>query len=156
MSEATMDAMIKHGTWYVPTVTAGKAVSDSAQYAKGFFPEVVRVKALNIGPQIQETLKKAYKKGVKIAFGTDAGVYPHGKNNLEFVFMAEAGMKNADILRSATLDAATLLRLNDKIGTLEPGKLADIVAVQGNPLDDIKAMLNVTFVMKDGKVVKGE
>ena len=70
--------------------------------------------------------------------------------------MAEAGMKNADILRSATLDAATLLRLNDKIGTLEPGKLADIVAVQGNPLDDIKAMLNVTFVMKDGKVVKGE
>lgn len=156
MSEATMDAMIKHGTWYVPTVTAGKAVSDSAQYAKGFFPEVVRVKALNIGPQIQETLKRAYKKGVKIAFGTDAGVYPHGKNNLEFVFMAEAGMKNADILRSATLDAATLLRLNDKIGTLEPGKLADIVAVQGNPLDDIKAMLNVTFVMKDGKVVKGE
>lgn len=156
MSEATMDAMIKHGTWYVPTVTAGKAVSDSAQYAKGFFPEVVRVKALNIGSQIQETLKKAYKKGVKIAFGTDAGVYPHGKNNLEFVFMAEAGMKNADILRSATLDAATLLRLNDKIGTLEPGKLADIVAVQGNPLDDIKAMLNVTFVMKDGKVVKGE
>lgn len=156
MSEATMDAMIKHGTWYVPTVTAGKAVSDSAQYAKGFFPEVVRVKALNIGPQIQETLKKAYKKGVKIAFGTDAGVYPHGKNNLEFVFMAEAGMKNADILRSATLDAATLLRLNDKIGTLETGKLADIVAVQGNPLDDIKAMLNVTFVMKDGKVVKGE
>ena len=70
--------------------------------------------------------------------------------------MAEAGMKNADILRSATLDAATLLRLNDKIGTLETGKLADIVAVQGNPLDDIKAMLNVTFVMKDGKVVKGE
>lgn len=154
MSETTMDAMIKHGTWYVPTVTAGKAVSDSAQYAKGFFPEVVRVKALNIGPQIQETLGKAYKKGVKIAFGTDAGVYPHGKNNLEFVFMAEAGMKNTDILRAATLDAATLLRLNDKIGTLEPGKLADIVALQGNPLDDIKAMLNVTFVMKDGKVVR--
>lgn len=156
MSEATMDAMIKHGTWYVPTVTAGKAVSDSAQFAKGFFPEVVRVKALNIGPQIQETLGKAYKKGVKIAFGTDAGVYPHGKNNLEFVYMADAGMKNADILRAATLDAATLLRMNDKIGTLEPGKLADIVAVQGNPLDDIKTMLHVTFVMKDGKVVNGD
>ncbi len=156
MSEATMDAMIKHGTWYVPTVTAGKAVSDSAQYAKGFFPEVVRVKALNIGPQIQETLGKAYKRGVKIAFGTDAGVYPHGKNNLEFVYMADAGMKNADILRAATLDAATLLRMNDKIGTLEPGKLADIVAVQGNPLDDIKTMLKVTFVMKDGQVMKGD
>lgn len=154
MSEATMDAMIKHGTWYVPTVTAGKAVSDSAQFAKGFFPEVVRVKALNIGPQIQETLGKAYKKGVKIAFGTDAGVYPHGKNNLEFVYMSEAGMKNADILRAATLDAATLLRMQDRTGSLEPGKLADIVAVEGNPLDDIKVMLKVTFVMKDGKVVK--
>jgi imidazolonepropionase-like amidohydrolase len=154
MSEATMDAMIRKGTWYVPTVTAGKAVSDSAQFAKGFFPEVVRVKALNIGPQIQATLGKAYKKGVKIAFGTDAGVFPHGKNNLEFVFMAEAGMKNADILRSATLDAATLLRMNDRIGTIEPGKLADIVAVRGNPLDDIRAMLAVSFVMKDGKVVR--
>lgn len=154
MSEATMDAMIGHGTWYVPTVTAGKAVSDSARLSKGFFPEVVRVKALNIGSQIQETLGKAYKKGVKIAFGTDAGVYPHGKNNLEFVYMAEAGMKNADILRAATLDAATLLRMQDKIGTLEPGKLADIVAVDGNPLDDIRAMLQVAFVMKDGRTVK--
>ena len=154
MSETTMDAMVKHGTWYVPTVTAGKAVSDSAQFAKGFFPEVVRVKALNIGPQIQETLGKAYKKGVKIAFGTDSGVYPHGKNTLEFVYMSEAGMKNADILRSATLDAATMLRMQDKIGTLEAGKLADIVAVDGNPLDDIKAMLKITFVMKDGKVAR--
>ncbi|MCW5922811.1 MAG: amidohydrolase family protein [Saprospiraceae bacterium] len=156
MSEATMDAMIKHGTWYVPTVTAGKAVSDSAQFAQGFFPEVVRVKALNIGPQIQATLGKAYKKGVKIAFGTDAGVFPHGKNNLEFVYMAESGMKNSDVLRAATLDAATLLRLQDKIGSLEPGKLADIVAVEGNPLDDIRAMLKVPFVMKDGKVFKNE
>jgi imidazolonepropionase-like amidohydrolase len=156
MSEATMDAMIKHGTWYVPTVTAGKAVSDSAQFSSGFFPEVVRVKALNIGPQIQATLGKAYIKGVKIAFGTDAGVFPHGKNNLEFVFMSEAGMKNEDILRAATLEAATLLRMQDKIGTLEIGKLADIVAVEGNPLDDIRAMLKVAFVMKDGKVIKSE
>jgi imidazolonepropionase-like amidohydrolase len=153
MSEATMDAMIKHGTWYVPTITAGKAVSDSARFAKGFFPEVVRVKALNIGPTIQETLRKAYKKGVKIVFGTDAGVFPHGKNNLEFVYMAEAGMNNADILRSATLDAATMLRMQDKIGTLEPGKLADIVAVEGNPLEDIQVMLRVVYVMKDGKTV---
>lgn len=154
MSDSTMDAMIKHGTWYVPTVTAGMAVSDSAQFAKGFFPEVVRVKALNIGPQIKGTLGRAYKKGVKIAFGTDAGVFPHGKNNLEFVYMAEAGMKNEDILRAATMNAATLLRMQDKIGSLETGKLADIVAVEGNPLDDIKAMLKVTFVMKDGKVVR--
>lgn len=154
MSDATMDAMIKHGTWYVPTLTAGFAVSDSAKYAKGFFPEVVRVKALEIGPQIQETLSRAYKKGVKIVFGTDAGVFPHGRNNLEFVYMSDAGMKSADILRAATLDAATMLRMQDKIGSLEVGKLADIVAVEGNPLDDIKAMLKVAFVMKDGKVIR--
>lgn len=153
MSDATMDAMIQHGTWYVPTLTAGFAVSDSAKNAPGFFPEVVRVKALEIGPQIQATAARAYKKGVKIAFGTDAGVFPHGKNNLEFVYMAQAGMKNADILRSATLDAATLLHLQDKIGAIEIGKLADLVAVEGNPLDDIQAMTRVAFVMKDGKVI---
>jgi imidazolonepropionase-like amidohydrolase len=154
MSESTMDAMIAHGTWYVPTLTAGHAVSDSAQFAKGFFPEVVRGKALDIGAQIQATAARAYRKGVKIAFGTDAGVFPHGKNNLEFLYMADAGMKNAEILRAATLDAATMLRLNDKIGSLEPNKMADIIAVDGDPLIDIRAMLKVVFVMKDGQVVK--
>jgi len=154
MSDATMEAMIKHGTFLIPTLTAGQAVSDSATYAKGFFPEVVRKKAIEICPQLKATAGKAYKKGVKIAFGTDSGVSPHGKNNLEFGLMAEAGMKNADILRSATLDAATLLRMNDKIGSIEPGKLADIVALEGNPLEDIRAMLKVVFVMKDGKVVR--
>ena len=154
MSDATMDAMIKHGTFLIPTLTAGQAVSDSALYAKGFFPEVVRKKAIEICPQLKATAGKAYKKGVKIAFGTDSGVSPHGKNNLEFGLMSEAGMKNVDILRAATLDAATLLRMNDRIGSLEPGKLADIVAVEGNPLDDIRAMLKVVFVMKDGKIYR--
>lgn len=154
MSEATMDAMIKRGTYLIPTLTAGQAVSDSAVYAKGFFPEVVRKKAIEICPQLKATAGKAYQKGVKIAFGTDSGVSPHGKNNLEFGLMAEAGMKNADILRAATLDAATLLRLNDRIGSIEPSKLADIIAVEGNPLEDIRAMLKVVFVMKEGKVVR--
>ena len=154
MSDATMDAMIKHGTFLIPTLTAGQAVSDSALYAKGFFPEVVRKKAIEICPQLKATAGKAYKKGVKIAFGTDSGVSPHGKNNLEFGLMSEAGMKNVDILRAATLDAAILLRMNDRIGSLEPGKLADIVAVEGNPLDDIRAMLKVVFVMKDGKIYR--
>lgn len=154
MSEATMDAMIKHGTFLIPTLTAGQAVSDSALYAKGFFPEVVRKKAIEICPQLKATAGKAYKKGVKIAFGTDSGVSPHGKNNLEFGLMSEAGMKNVDILRAATLDAAILLRMNDRIGSLEPGKLADIVAVEGNPLDDIRAMLKIVFVMKDGKIYR--
>jgi imidazolonepropionase-like amidohydrolase len=153
MSDATMDAMKAHGTWYVPTLTAGFAVSDSAKNAPGFFPEVVRTKALEIGPQIQATAARAYKKGVKIAFGTDAGVFPHGKNNLEFIYMAQAGMKNTDILRAATLDAATLLHLENKIGSIETGKLADLVAVDGNPLDDIKTMTRVLFVMKEGKII---
>lgn len=154
MSDSTMDLMIQHGTWYVPTLTAGWAVTDSAQFAKGFFPDVVRSKALGIGPQISNTLTRAYQRGVKIAFGTDAGVFPHGKNNLEFNFMAKAGMKNLDILRSATMDAAQLLRLGDQIGSLKAGKIADLIAVEGDPLSDIRAMEHVVFIMKMGKVVK--
>ena len=151
MSDSTMELMKQHGTWYVPTLTAGWAVSDSAQYAPGFFPEVVRVKALGIGPKITETLRKAYRSGLKIAFGTDAGVFPHGKNNLEFQYMANAGMQPWDILRAATASAAELLRLNDEIGTLEPGKRADLIAVDGDPIANIRTMEKVTFVMKDGK-----
>lgn len=154
MSDQTMNLMVQHNTWLVPTLTAGWAVTDSALQAPGFFPEVVRVKALGIGPQISETLGKAYRKGVKIAFGTDAGVYPHGKNNLEFNYMAQAGMKTWDILRAATVNAAELLRLGAQTGALQPGKLADIVAVNGNPLDDIRAMERVVFVMKGGKRMK--
>ena len=85
---------------------------------------------------IQSTTAKAYRKGVKIVFGTDAGVYPHGKNNLEFLYMAEAGMKNQAILRAATLDAATMLRLHNKIGSLEPGKLADLVVLGLDPFKE--------------------
>ncbi|MEO6038594.1 MAG: amidohydrolase family protein [Saprospiraceae bacterium] len=154
MTDSTMDLMKQYGTWYVPTLTAGWAVSDSARLAKGFFPEVVRVKALDIGPKIQSTLSRAYQKGVKIAFGTDAGVYPHGRNGLEFGYMSAAGMSPADILRSATLDAATLLRMQGQIGSVEPGKLADLIAVEGNPLDNIGVLEKVVFVMKGGRVFK--
>jgi imidazolonepropionase-like amidohydrolase len=131
-------------------------VADSAKYAKGFFPEVVRKKGLEICPQLKATAGKAYNKGVKIAFGTDSGVSPHGSNNQEFVLMAEIGMKNADILRSATIDAATMLKMADKIGSLEPGKLADIVAVEDDPLTNIRTMLKVVFVMKDGVRISDE
>jgi len=154
MSDSTMELMKQRGTWYVPTLTAGWAVTDSANLAKGFFPEVVRKKALGIGPTIAATCGRAYKKGVKIAFGTDAGVYPHGRNNLEFGYMSDTGMSAADILRSATLDAATMLHLNDRLGSLDTGKLADIVAVDGNPLENIRAMEKVRFVMKGGVVYK--
>lgn len=154
MSDATLELMKQKGTWYVPTLTAGWAVSDSAQRAAGFFPEVVRTKALGIGPKIEETLGRAYRKGVKIAFGTDAGVFPHGLNYLEFGYLARAGMPNAAILRSASYEAAKLLRMDDQIGAIESGKFADIIAVDGNPLVRIEAMSAIRFVMYNGKILE--
>ncbi len=153
MTEETMDMMVKSGTWLVPTVTAGMS---AAEYAKipGYYPPVVRDKAMQIGAQIQQTFAKAYKKGVKIAFGTDAGVFPHGENYREFVYMTEVGMPNLEAIQSATLNAAILMGIEDKLGTLEAGKIADIIAVNGNPDQDILAMKEVIFVMKDGKVFK--
>lgn len=153
MSEETMELMKKHGTYLVPTITAGWSVADSAKI-EGYFPEVVRPKALEIGPQIQNTFSKAYKKGVKIAFGTDAGVFPHGKNALEFQYMTEAGMPAMETIKSATMGGATLLGVEDKLGSIEVGKLADIIAVERNPIEDITTMMNVIFVMKDGIIFK--
>ena len=145
--------MKKHGTFYVPTILAGKFVADKAKI-DGFFPELVRPKAAAIGPLIQNTFEQAHKAGVKIAFGTDSGVSAHGDNAKEFSLMVEAGMKPADALLSATVNSAILLGISDILGTLEQGKLADIVAVQGNPLDDISLLESVSFVMKDGVVYK--
>lgn len=153
MSDSTMYLMKKYGTWLVPTLTAGWAVTDSATYSPRFFHEVVRKKALGIGPALSSTLGRAYKKGVKIAFGTDSGVNPHGTNNLEFAYMAHAGMPPADILRAATTDAAAMLRLEKYLGSIEPGKWADLIAVDGDPFTDIRAMERVVFVMKGGKAV---
>ncbi len=153
MTEETMDMMIKAGTWYVPTITAGMS---AAEYAKipGYYPTVVRDKAIQIGAQIQQTFAKAYKRGVKIAFGTDAGVFPHGENYREFLYMTEVGMPNLEAIQAATLNAALLLGVESMLGTLESGKIADIIAVFGNPDQDIKVMKDVIFVMKDGKVYK--
>lgn len=153
MTEETMDMMIEAGTWYVPTVTAGMS---AAEYAKipGYYPAVVRDKATQIGAQIQQTFAKAYKRGVKIAFGTDAGVFPHGENYREFVYMTEVGMPNLEAIQAATLNGALLLGIENTLGTIESGKIADIIAVSGNPDQDIKVMKNVIFVMKEGKVYK--
>ena len=153
MDDEFRTLMKKHGTYYVPTILAGKFVADKAKI-DGFFPELVRPKAAAIGPLIQNTFEKAHKAGVKIAFGTDSGVSAHGDNAQEFSLMVEAGMKPADALLSATVNSANLLGISDILGTLEEGKLADIVAVQGNPLDDISLMESVSFVMKDGVVYK--
>ena len=153
MTDEIMELMIERGTYYVPTISAGKFVAEKAK-TPGFYPAIIVPKALSIGPQIQLTFEKAYKRGVKIAFGTDAGVSPHGDNAKEFVFMVEAGMKPIEAIRCATYFAADLLGENERLGTIEPGKIADIVAVEGNPIENINLMLSMSFVMKEGIVYK--
>lgn len=155
MDDEVRELMKKHGTYYVPTITAGKFVAAKAE-VKGFYPEIIRPKAREIGPKIQSTFAKAYKAGVLIAFGTDAGVFPHGENAKEFGYMVEVGMKPMEAIQSATMGAATLLRVDDKLGSIEAGKLADLVATDKNPLDDIHTTENVRFVMKAGVVYKRE
>ena len=152
MSDRVMAAMRQRGTWYVPTIYAGRFVADKAK-VDGYFPEVVRPKAARIGALIQETAARAYRGGVKIAFGTDMGVGPHGDNAREFIYMVEAGIPAAYALQSATVRAAEVLGVDDQ-GTLEPGKRADIIAMPGDPLEDINAVLGVDFVMKDGVVAR--
>lgn len=155
MDDEVMQLMKQHGTYYIPTITAGRAVGDSAK-KPGYYPDVVTPKALAIGPKIQGTFAKAYKAGVKIAFGTDAGVYAHGKNWLEFVYMAEGGMPAIETIRAATVHAADLLGMTESLGSIEKGKWADIVAVDGDPIKDIQAMGRMRFVMKGGVVYKQE
>lgn len=156
MDDETISLFKKYGTWYVPTIIAGKSVADSAAKKPGYFPPVITAKAIAIGPIIQGTFGKAYKAGVKIAFGTDAGVYAHGKNWIEFVYMTEAGMPALEAIKCATVNAAELIGVSDKVGTIEKGKFADIVAVEGDPVKDIHAMGNVRFVMKEGMVYKND
>ncbi|MDT7525680.1 MULTISPECIES: amidohydrolase family protein [Pseudidiomarina] len=152
MDKEVMRAMKKNNVYYVPTITAGRSVADRAKI-DGYFPELVRPKAAEIGPKIQNTFAEAYKYGVKIAFGTDAGVYDHGENYREFQYMVEAGMPPLEAIRAATAEAATLLGVSD-IGTLKVGNKADVVAVPGNPLEDISLMSEINLVIKDGQVYK--
>lgn len=153
MTEEIMDLMKQKGTFYVPTISAGKFVAEQAK-VPGYYHPLVVPKALEIGPQIQETFKKAYKRGVKIAFGTDAGVFPHGDNAKEFTYMVEAGMPALEAIKSATVTNAGILGMSDKVGTIETGKFADIVATDENPLINIKTVEKIFFVMKDGVVYK--
>ncbi|MAA94611.1 MULTISPECIES: metal-dependent hydrolase family protein [unclassified Arsukibacterium] len=153
MDKETFALMRKHGTYYVATISAGKWAAEKAAI-NGFFPELVRPKAANIGKLIQQTFGEAYKAGVKIAFGTDAGVFPHGDNWREFVYMTEAGMPAMAAIQSATIEGARLLGVEAELGSIKAGKIADIIAVSGNPLQDISAMGDVSFVMKAGTVYK--
>jgi imidazolonepropionase-like amidohydrolase len=152
MDEEIFALMKQRGTWYVPTISAGRFVAEKAKI-DGYFPDIVRPKAARIGGQIQATFAAAYEAGVKIGFGTDMGVGPHGDNAQEFVYMVEAGMPIEAALQSATLSAAQVLGVDDQ-GVLEAGKRADIIALAGDPTRDVHAVKHVVFVMKDGVVYK--
>ncbi|MBL4905741.1 MAG: amidohydrolase family protein [Flavobacteriaceae bacterium] len=155
MSAQTMELMKKYGTYYVPTITAGKEVADNAKI-KGFYPEIIVPKALAIGPKIQSTFALAYKAGVKIAFGTDAGVFPHGRNGKEFGYMVEVGMPPMETIQSATITNAKILNMEQELGQIQKGFFADIIAVNDDPTKKITTMENVVFVMKNGKVYKNK
>ena len=153
MDEETMKLMKERGTWYVPTIMAGEWVAEKS-LVDGYFPDIVRPKAAAIGPQIQETFAKAYRAGVPIVFGTDSGVSPHGENAREFSLMVAGGMPPMEAIRSATGIAAEFLGIDDRVGTVKPGLLADIIAVAGDPLADISVLEDVRFVMKEGVIYK--
>jgi imidazolonepropionase-like amidohydrolase len=152
MTEEVMDLMIKNGTYYVPTISAGEFVAEKAKI-DNYFPDIVRPKAASVGPQIAATFEKAYKRGVKIAFGTDAGVQAHGTNWREFVYMSENGMPPIETIKAATIETAKLLSIDLTHGSITVGKVADLVAVKGNPLDDMYLMQDISFVMKGGESV---
>ncbi|MDP9230602.1 MAG: amidohydrolase family protein [Bacteroidota bacterium] len=155
MDDEAIELFKKYGVWYVPTIIAGKSTADSAKIP-GYFSDIVTPKALATGPKIQATFAKAYKAGVKIAFGTDGGVYKHGLNWREFLYMIEAGMPPMAAIKSATINAAELLGMKEQLGSIEVGKLADVIAVDGDPLKDLQVFGKVIFVMKDGVIYKQE
>jgi imidazolonepropionase-like amidohydrolase len=143
----------QHGAYLVPTILAGKTVAEMAKKPGALHP-LVREKAARIGPLIQDSFKRAYQGGVKIAFGTDSGVSVHGENAREFAYMVEAGMPPMEAILTATKHAADLLGASDTVGSIQAGRFADIVAVAGNPLQDITELQRITFVMKGGVVYK--
>ena len=150
----TIELFKKHGSYLVPTIIAGKTVTEMAKKPGALHPSV-RAKAARIGPLIQDSFRRAYTGGVKIAFGTDSGVSNHGDNAREFAYMVEAGMPAIEAILSATRSAADLLGAADSVGSIQPGRYADVIAVAGDPLADITELQRVVFVMKGGVVYKG-
>jgi len=153
MDDEIMRMMKENGTYLVPTISAGRWVAEKAQDPTYFHP-LVRPKALELGPIIQETFGKAWRAGVPIMFGTDCGVCEHGSNAKEFGYMTEAGMPIMAAIKSATIVPARYLGIADRLGSIEAGKVADIIAVPGDPRADVHVMERVNFVMKEGVVYK--
>jgi imidazolonepropionase-like amidohydrolase len=152
MDDEAIELMLARKVVHIPTTLAGATVA--AQARDGFLPEAIRKKALEVGPQILQTLSRSHKAGIRIAFGTDSGVSRHGENAKEFALMVEAGMSPMAAIAAATCDAAEHIGCADQIGTIEPGKFADIIAVAHDPLKDIRALCEVSWVMKSGIVYK--
>jgi imidazolonepropionase-like amidohydrolase len=155
MDEEIMDSMLKQGVFYVPTALAGTTVAEYAR-TQDFMPKAIRDKALAVGPNILATLTKSHAAGIRIAFGTDTAVSPHGQNAKEFALMVKAGMTPMEAIAAATVTAAEHIGQSAHLGAIEPGKAADIIATARSPLDDIDALLNICFVMRDGQVFKAE
>ncbi|MGD0189378.1 MAG: amidohydrolase family protein [Rhizomicrobium sp.] len=153
MDDEIMDTMKKRGVFYVPTALAGATVAEYAR-TQDFLPKAIREKALAVGPNILETVRKSHAAGVKIAFGTDTAVSPHGQNAKEFALMIQAGMTPMQAITAATITAAEHIGQAAHLGSIEPGKAADIIATASSPLDDVNVLMTIAFVMRDGNVFK--
>ena len=152
LDDEALDMMKARGTYFVPTLMAVQGLKE--MLSDGYVPPAIEAKARAAMASVDAVVRKAIAKGVKIAVGTDAAVYPHGRNAGELVRLVELGMRPAAALQAATRVDAELLGVDARTGTLEPGKLADIVACPGNPLEDIHQVEKIRFVMKDGVVYR--
>jgi len=153
MKERTMKLMREKNAYLVPTISAGEHVAKMAKIP-GYYPDIIIPKAIEVGVQNKATTKKAFQMGVPIAFGTDAGVYPHGDNAGEFLYMDEIGIPAEYSIKSATITNAKLLNMENLIGQIKKGFYADIIATDKSPTEDISTLKNVIFVMKNGEVYK--
>ncbi len=152
INEEDIQLMKEHGTYLVPTLYLGDWFLEN--YQKLGVTENMAAKAKYVMPAARQNVGRAFREGVKVAFGTDAAVYPHGLNAHEFAVMVKLGMTPLASIQAATLNAADLLGWSDRVGSLEPGRFADLVAVDGDPLQDVTVLQNVKVVMKGGEVVK--
>jgi imidazolonepropionase-like amidohydrolase len=152
LDDEALDLMKSRGTYFVPTLMAAEGLRE--MMSDGYLPPPIEKKARQASEALHATVRKAISKGVRIAIGTDAAVYPHGRNPGEYRILVDLGMKPLAALRAGTLTDAELLGIADRLGTLEPGKLADIVACPGNPEQDIRQIEKVRFVMKEGVVYR--
>jgi len=153
MQERTMKLMREKNAYLVPTISAGEHVAKMAAIP-GYYPEIIIPKALEVGVQNKASTKRAYEMGVPISFGTDAGVFPHGDNAGEFIYWEEIGIPAEYSLKAATITNAKLLNMENFLGQIKKGFLADIIATNESPIEDISTLKNIVFVMKDGKVYK--